>query len=66
MEDERFVRSVAELAIGVDVALLVRIGAQMTSEAFVEFGGSMRAGHATQSPCTAARGQRYTMCWSES
>ena len=41
----------AELAIGVDVALFVSIGVQMTSDAFVEFGGLIRAGHATQSQC---------------
>jgi hypothetical protein len=43
--------SSAQLAIGVAVALFVSDGAQMNNVAFVEFGASLKAGHATQSRC---------------
>ena len=41
----------AEQAIGVDVALFVIVAVRMTGVAFVEFSGSLKAGHATQSRC---------------
>ena len=42
-----------ELAVGVDVALFVSGGNRMTGDAFVEFRGLPKAGHATQPPCWA-------------
>jgi hypothetical protein len=36
----------------VDVALFVSMGVQMTADVFVEFGGSLKAGHATQRRCS--------------
>ena len=41
----------AQHGVGVDVALFVCRGVQMTGDAFVEFGGLLKAGHAAHPPC---------------
>jgi len=41
----------AQPAVGVDVALFVICGVQITSLAFVEFGVLLEGGHATQPRC---------------
>ena len=45
----------AERGVGVDVALFVSGRVQMTGDAFVELGGLLKAGHATQRRCWADR-----------
>jgi len=42
------VHPAVELGVGVDVALCVRAEVQMTADDFVEVGGLLKAGHATQ------------------
>ena len=41
----------AELGVGVDVALFVSTRDEVNGVAFVEFRGSLKAGHATQRRC---------------
>jgi hypothetical protein len=44
-------RKAAELGVGVDVALFDSNEVQVTGHAFVECGGLIKAGHATQRRC---------------
>lgn len=50
-------RDVAQLGDGADVALFENGGVDITSSAFVEINGSLKAGHAAEAECYADRSQ---------